>query len=131
MSEELKMTPCAKWEPDCQGKWDYDGRIVSVSSRYWSGAGMTVFDTSQPEKGLHEDVEGRTKPSAVSHIVLNHGEPDQYGYGESLELASAEFDGDTEAEVKAKVEAWVAKQFADIHALLRRHYSPTPSSEGI
>jgi hypothetical protein len=37
-----------KWRNDCQGKKDYDGRIVHVSSRYWPrGGGYFTFSLFQ------------------------------------------------------------------------------------
>ena len=72
------------WSPDCQGKWDYDGVILRVSSRYWPG-------------NYRQD--GR--PSATSTIL-----------DAEREVAKQDFVGDTEAEVKAAVEAWVREQRA-------------------
>lgn len=39
----------AKWTPDCQGKKDYDGQILSISTRYWpSGGGFATFSYTEP-----------------------------------------------------------------------------------
>jgi hypothetical protein len=86
---DFDLEPCADWRPDCQGKWDYDGRLFSISSRYWPASRWT------------------DKHSATASIVLNHGKPNKYGFGDQIKLAEHEFEGDTEAEVKAQVEEWV------------------------
>ena len=102
MSEAI--TPCAKWTPDCQGKQDYDGRLISISTRYWpSGGGFHINDV----QGFRLSTDSRIKPSAHTSIHLNFGEPDEYGYGDYRVLAEKEFTADTEAEVKVQVEAWV------------------------
>lgn len=93
--------PCARWTDDCQGKKDYDGRLLSISTRYWPGSYRS---------------DGR--PSANAALVINHGEPDEYGYGDYTVWREQEFSADTETEVKALVEAWVAEQFQDVQRLL-------------
>lgn len=36
-----------EWKPDCQGKWNYDCDLVSLSCRYWPrGGGFHTLDTS-------------------------------------------------------------------------------------
>lgn len=118
------LKPCVMWNPDCQGKWDYDGRFVSISTRYWPGGrGFDVYDTAHPELGLHPHIDPAIRPSATASIVLNHGKPDDFdGYGDSLPLVSKDFEADTEAEVKAQVEGWVNEQFHDLARLVMRHY---------
>lgn len=118
MNETIE-TPCAKWTDDCQDKKDYDGRLVSISTRYWpAGGGMHIYDSTHPEKGLVLSTNPAIKPSANASIVLNFGEPDEYGYGDSRDLATAEFEGETEAEVKEQVEEWVLAKFEKIRELL-------------
>lgn len=76
-----ELRPAAVWTPDCQGKQDFDGPILSISTRYWpAGYGPT--------------------PSA--NVALMVDLPD----GEQLEIKSQDFAADTETEVKALVEAW-------------------------
>lgn len=113
------IEPCAAWSDDCQGKKDYDGRLLSISTRYWpgpSGGGCMTFDTSTGQIGT---AAYGPKPRANAAIVINHGAPDQNGCGDYTELCEAEFSGDTEAEVKAKVEAWVKEKANAIVAVLR------------
>ena len=118
--QEEQLTPCAKWTNDCQGKKDYDGRLISISARYWpAGGGMHIYDTAHPELGLHESVDTTIKPSANASIVLNFGEPDEYGYGDYMDLCEQEFTADTEAEVKAQVEKWAQDKFDKIRELLK------------
>jgi hypothetical protein len=98
---ESNSLPCASWTDDCQGKKDYDGRLVSISTRYWPG--------SRYADG---------KPRANASIVLNHGKPDKYGYGDYTVLREQEFSGDSETDTKHHVEVWVKAQFDDIACLL-------------
>lgn len=112
------MQPCATWSDDCQGKKNYDGRLLDISTRYWpgpEGGGMMTFNTGTREFG---SLPYGPRPSAKSSILLLHGEPDGNGYGDYLVWRSAEFEADTEQEVKALVEAWVAQQMADVIAML-------------
>lgn len=111
------MLPCAAWTDDCQGKKDYDGRLLDISTRYWPGpgGGSMTFDTGTREFGT---LPYGPKPSAKSSILLRHGEPDKYGYGDYLVWREQKFEADTEAEVKFHVEAWVALQMAEIVTLL-------------
>lgn len=100
--------PYARWTNDCQGKQDYDGRLISISTRYYpgpGGGGFLVFGDGQPMR----EVPYGDKPSAQASILLNHGPSEEGdGGGNYMVLASEEFSGETEAEVKAKVESWVA-----------------------
>jgi hypothetical protein len=122
----LQMKPAARWTPDCQGKWDYDGRLVSISTRYWPrGGGFHVYDPKQAERGLHPSYEDHPeiKPSACASIHIKCGEPDENGYNEDYAILSKkEFEADTEAEVKAQVEAWVKSEYLKIVNCLLREY---------
>lgn len=112
------MTPCAKWTGDCQGKQDYDGRLLSISCRYWPGegdGGSNVFDTSTMK---WTTVWYGKKPSAVASISLNFGEPDECGYGNYLEWREESFEANTEAEVKVLVETWVQERMDEVLGLL-------------
>ena len=74
------------WSPDCQGKQDYDCEFMSLSCRYYPGNYRT---------------DG--KSSAVANIY----------FGDRV-LHRTEFYGDTEAEVKSRVEAWARNAIAQI-----------------
>jgi hypothetical protein len=100
------LIPCAKWTPDCQGKWGFDGRVISISTRYWPRCGG--FHTLDSATGVFAPSDNSSiKPSAKASILLNHGEPDENGYGDYTTLVEQDFEFETEAEVKAAVETWV------------------------
>ena len=115
----------AKWTPDCQGKWDYDGDIITVSTRYWGRGGS--FWIVESGKGIVNTGEAperqHIKPSAHSAIHLN------YGDGDYVEIVAAEFEGETETEVKAAVEAWVKTQFHWIVLRLAPELAATPKGD--
>lgn len=95
----------AEWTHDCSGKQDYDADLVQLSTRYWPrGGGFMVLDT---RTGAIEgnDARPEIKPSAKAAILL-----------QGVEVAEAEFEGDTEADVKAQVEQWAAAQWRVIYA---------------
>jgi hypothetical protein len=81
------VAPSFEWTDDCQGKKDYDGPLLSVSTRYWP--------PSYSRDGQH---------SASASILW--GDPAT----EYTTIAEHEFFGDTLDEVKQFVEAWVAEQ---------------------
>lgn len=112
------IIPCAAWTPDCQGKQDYDGRLLSISTRYWPGPGGGGGMTFDTRTGKFGTAPYGPRPSAHAAIHLDHGEPDEYGYGEYTVWREAHFDGDTEADVKQQVEQWVAEQVAAVWRLL-------------
>ena len=91
----------AKWEPDCQGKQDFDADIVRLSSRFYPQGGG--FSELNGGRWLENADRPGIPPSAVSTIYL-----------QDRELTSASFEGETEAEVKANVEAWARDEFAKI-----------------
>jgi len=95
----------AEWTHDCQGKQDYDADLVQLSTRYWPrGGGFWALNN-----GVIEDNDARPeiKPAATASILVQ---------GEKW--VSADFEGETEAEVKAQVEQWAAAQWARIAAAL-------------
>lgn len=116
MSEE-RAEYHPEWKPDCQGKWDYDCDLVSLSCRYWPrGGGFHTLDTGT---GAWEGNEARPeiRPSATASICIG-----DLASGPYETLAKAEFDGDTEDEVKAKVEAWAKEMIARVDAAVRREF---------
>lgn len=74
-----------------------------------------TFDTATKEFGT---AAYGPKPSASASILLRIGPPDSDGYGDARTWREAEFEADTETEVKALVEAWVRRQMADVVELL-------------
>lgn len=89
------LHPAAEWSDDCNGKQNYDGPVVSISTRYWPG---------------WKSSDGR--PSAVAAIVLNGARGDHYP------IVEYEVSADTPGEVRAAVEAWVAGQYDALRDLL-------------
>lgn len=91
----------AEWEPDCQGKQDFDADLVRLSSRFYpQGGGWSELSAG---RWLENKDRPEVPPNAVAHIYL-----------QDREIATAAFEGRTEAEVKAKVEAWARSQFDKI-----------------
>jgi hypothetical protein len=90
--------PTAKWTPDCNGKQDFDGPLLTISTRYWP-----AWKSSD------------NRPSASAAIVVNHGIPHpEEEWADYSTLAEADFAADTETEVKAQVEAWVREACLDV-----------------
>ena len=91
----------AEWSDDCQGKKDFDGELVSLSTRYWpAGGGISLF---HPKLGWsHNPLD--CKPSANSKIILRHA--DDY-----VIFAEKEFEGDSLEAVKEMVEEWAQEQY--------------------
>jgi hypothetical protein len=124
----------AHWTPDCSGKQDYDGEILSISTRYWPrGGSATIFNNGRFESDGSNPQRQRTiPPSASSSIILHVGPIVDYdparhldGHAEhAVTLAEREFEGETEEEVKGQVEAWAAEQYARIVAALRVAFAP-------
>lgn len=105
------------WTDDCQGKKDYDGNLVAVSTRYWPGT-LTVFNTAEAEKGLHGIAGGN--PSATCTIRLSDGYP--YQNGETTDLISATFEEKTFEEVAKKVEDWAQKQADRVYQAVTKEF---------
>lgn len=98
----------AKWTNDCQGKQDYDGDILSISTRYYpgpGGGGFLAVETGPEGAKMWTEPYG-PRPQAHSSLLLWDLDSDEDG----KELAEASFEADTEAEVKAQVEAWAQEQ---------------------
>lgn len=93
----------AQWEPDCQGKQDFDADLVHLSSRFYPQGGG--FSELSAGRWLENSDRPRILPSAVATIYL-----------QDRALASAHFEGYTEAEVKAKLEAWAREQFIKVES---------------
>ncbi|MEY4299492.1 MAG: hypothetical protein RIR25_728 [Verrucomicrobiota bacterium] len=92
---ESTFIPYAMWTPDCSGKQDFDGPLLSVSTRYW------------PDR------------TAVCFIALRLGPVEQHdGGGDYLVWRRQDFAGGTETEVKHQVEMWAKAQMAYVVALL-------------
>jgi hypothetical protein len=98
-----------KWTLDCQGKQDFDGEIVSLSTRYWPrGGGFTVLEAG-PWRWEENKDRPEIKPSANASIMLL-----------GKELVSQDFEAETEAEVKQLVEAWARTEIERIAATVTK-----------
>ena len=107
------MKPDIIWTDDCQGKKDYDGALVEVSTRYWPrGGGMFIVNNG---KIMGNETRPKIKPSARSQIILSSS-------GDGLPLMWEEFEADTEEEVKAQVEKWVEERYDEIAKILLDHF---------
>ena len=110
-----------QWRADCQGKRDYDCDIVRLSCRYWPrGGGYTVFNTGTR---TIENNEGRPHipPHACATIIFDDGDET---------LARADFEGETEEEVKAMVEAWAKDAMSRAVAAVRREFAAKEADRG-
>ena len=72
-------------------------------------------------KGTWEGNESRPeiRPSAKASICIG-----DLANGPYEELARVDFDGDTEAQVKSKVEAWAKEMIARVDAAIRQEFAP-------
>jgi hypothetical protein len=102
VQDRIPIEPCARWTPDCQGKQDYDGRLLSISTRAWP-----------PHYSP-----GR-QWTAHAAIVINHGEPNEAGYADYTVWRERDFSAPTEAALKFAVEEWVQEQMIEVLARLR------------
>jgi hypothetical protein len=106
------------WSNDCCGKKDYDGPVVSVSTRYWpAGGSAMVFDTAHAELGLHRHDDGHA-PCAHCSIMLEDGR----GVGVGTTLIESEFEGATFDDVRVRVEEWAAGQAERIKVALKAEF---------
>lgn len=103
----------AEWTDDCQGKKDFDGELVSISTRYWpAGGGFSMFSR---ETGWVNNP-GDCKPSANSQIILRHAGHDY------VIFAAKDFEADSLEAVKAQVEAWAQEQYQRVIAALVKEF---------
>lgn len=101
------LTPHAAWTPDCGGKQDYDGEIISVSTRYWPAS-----KSSDNRPSAHAAIHLNTGPVTV------HWPGPRYDGGNYRVWREHHFTASTETRVKEMVEAWVTTQLHEIVALL-------------
>jgi len=119
------MRIAAKWTNDCQGKKDFDGSIIRVSTRYWPRGGG--FHVSVDGEWQGNDKRQQIVPSATASIVLCHGEPREGSpEGDYLTLIERHFNAETEDEVKSQVEIWTQAQFDRIAAAMKGEFAVAP-----
>ncbi len=100
MAEEREY-PLA-WRHDCQGKQDYDGRVVEVSTRYWP----PNYDSA----GRH---------TAHSSILLG-----------GVAVVDEQFAAADVGACKRLVEQWVSAQIKAVEAAILAMVNPGPPSAG-
>jgi hypothetical protein len=110
----------AKWTNDCQGKKDFDGDIVSISTRYWPrGGGMMILNVDQ--NGAHWlPPDESIRPHAHSSLLVRHDE------SEPLMLIERHFEGETFEEIALQVEAWAQEQMDRAVAALLTEFDSHP-----
>lgn len=120
-TEMTDRTPYAMWTDDCQGKKDFDGPIISLSTRYWPGpeGGGSMMVSNVAGKVTIGTLPYGPRPSAHALIHLNIGpREDDDGGGGYLIWREKSFEADTEAAIKVEVEVWAKEQMKAIIALL-------------
>ncbi len=95
----------AYWTTDCQGKKDYDTEIISFSCRIYpprynndslySGSAHLYLRNGNGE-GFFEDINNETR---------------EYREGDYFELASNDFESDSESGLKAQIENWCDEKY--------------------
>lgn len=122
MADKMKLA--AEWKDDCQGKKDYDGQILSISTRYWPrGGGFHVFDRDNPQLGMQgNEARPEIKPSATSALVVHYR--NDKGFTETLDLASKDFEGETFDEIAGEVGVWAQAQMDKAVDILLQAFDP-------
>ena len=99
----------AKWTDDCQGKKNYDGPVISISTRFWP-----------------PNYDGKGRYSARSHLMIDHNnEPDDFPDGYSV--IEQEFYGLTEDEVKKQVEEFAQKMMDRVVKAVQQEFYVDPN----
>jgi len=108
----------SEWTDDCQGKKDYDGRILSISSRYYPrGGGFWLVNRNSGGVTIEEnEARPEIKPHAHSSLLVWTGD------GDYAVLADKEFEAETEGEVKTMVEKWASEQYEKAVEILRKAF---------
>ena len=108
----------AWWTDDSGGKKDYDGALVSISTRYWPEDGG--FYVMTDAHGIRKnDILGPCEAHAT--VGLRERGGDKYGHLHGL--VEATFTGDSFEAVRVQVEAWAQAQMDRIESVLRREFS--------
>lgn len=105
----MRFELAAQWTDDCQGKKDYDGPILSVSTRYWPRGGgfLAVYRQGDNVTFEQNDARPEIRPSATSALMLHYGED---GSEETIDLIEQSFEAETFEEVAAAVQTWAQEQ---------------------
>ncbi len=100
------------WTPDCQGKEDFDGAVVFLSTRiYPRGGSAHVWNIQDGEvksfTDQHSPERQEIKPSGYANIVV---------FGVRHER---EFEAETTEQLKKDIEAWYSQYIERAQKLLR------------
>ena len=95
-----------EWTHDCQGKQDYDADYVRLSCRMYPRGGG--FSERRNGKWIENADRPEVKPMAYCHV-----------YCGADSVVETTVYGETEDEVKAKVEQWSAEQLAVVDKAVR------------
>ena len=121
MNNEPMRAP-AWWTDDCQGKKDYDGNAVVISTRYWPRSGG--FSDFVVQDGVLVPLPPTDRPaSATAHIYLqwrHSDDPEDYRFEPMIERS---FEGETFEEVRDSVEPWVQEQYERIVRAIRSEFA--------
>ena len=108
--QEIKISELsldAEWKDDCQGKKDFDGNILLLSTRFYSES----YHLRWPAK--------RKMASAASGLYFAAKINDE---SEWITLYKKEFEGATDSEVKKAVEDWTKSVFQEISQVVIDHF---------
>jgi hypothetical protein len=115
----MELMPRAEWTQDCQGKQDFDGPIISVSTRYYPGPGVGGSLVLEAGSSEFKTIPYGPQPSANSSILLRLGPKHKGdGGGDYYVWKTQDFTAPTESKTKALVEAWVTERMAEIVACM-------------
>jgi len=128
MGERLERVRLnAEWTDDCQGKKDFDGGLVRVTTRYWPRGGgfwEVISKPGQPVNIIENDARPEILPSAHCSVQIESMPArgcDPHG-PQTETLADQHFEGETEADVKVQVEEWAQQQVDRVVAALRAEF---------
>lgn len=113
----------ARWTDDCAGKKDFDGDVLSISTRYWPAGGG--FFISKDGGKLLPSIEWcpDIKPSATAALML------RLAGGRYIDIVAQDFKADTPEEVFAAVEVWATAQFNRAISALSREFGDIAKKE--
>jgi len=112
----MEISLDAEWTDDCCGKKDYDGDIVSISTRYWPPGGGYFVVNNAPEKVTIGEAKDGSLPNARSSLIIRVKDNDY------IVLEETNIEGQSLEEVKQKVEEWAQGQYKNIISILRNHF---------
>jgi hypothetical protein len=112
----------ADWTDDCQGKKDYDGEILSISTRYWPrGGGFSILQNVPGKSLSFEENESRPeiRPSAKSVLVIWHR---ANGERKDIVITSKSFEAETFEQIESEVRDWAQEQMDRAVGAIRREF---------